>query len=465
MKSGRLVLPLLGILIIFGSAYVYLAESPRLLEVSPSPGAGTVLTTATIRLVFSKPMQPDSVEQHLSIQPDRSGKYTWEGRVLTFTPAKPWPSGATVSVEIAPGARSDTLLPLALRAGRQWSFTVSRPLLAFLYPSSGQADLYSIDPGFGEASRLTQSKFGVLDFSVGSGGRSIYYSAANATGGSDLLQIQRGQDGGWTFSSLLSCPESFCRSPQLSPDGRFLAFEREALPGSNQPQYPQVYILTLPEKDRTGSKPEERLAGEPGHPTRLPAWSTSGRLAFYDVSQKAFVIMDPGSGETMLFPNDTGEAGAWSPDGNLFIAPEIYFLPASGSGDDTLATSHLIAFDLKDGVARDLSQGPAVEDASPAFSPDGNRIAFARKYLDAARWTPGRQAWVMGAQGEDPHPISDTPFFNHSAFAWSPDGKRLAYIRFNQESPTQPPEIWLVMADGSDPQQFVTGGFEPQWIP
>jgi Tol biopolymer transport system component len=120
---------------------------------------------------------------------------------------------------------------------------------------------------------------------------------------------------------------------------------------------------------------------------------------------------------------------------------------------------------LKDGVARDLSQGPVVEDTSPAFSPDGSLIAFARKFLDAARWTPGRQIWIMGANGEDPHPVSDTPFYNYSAFAWRPDGKQLAYIRFNQDSPTQPPEIWLVKADGSDPQQLVTGGFEPQWIP
>ena len=465
MKSGRLVLLLLGILLISASAYVYLVESPRLLEVSPSPGAEAVLAKTPIQLVFSKGMQPESVTQRLAIQPEMPGEYAWEGDTLIFTPAEPWPRGETITVEIAPGARSATLIPLPLRSGRQWSFTVSRPLLAFLYPASGQADLYTIDPGFGEATRLTESNFGVLDFSVGFDGTKIYYSGPNATGGSDILQIKREQAGGWSFSPLLACPEAYCRSPQPSPDGRFLAFEREALPGSGRAQFPRVSILTLPEGNEEGSQPEEKLAGVPDHPTRLPSWSASGLLSFYDVAQKAFVVLDPVTGESTAFPNETGEAGAWSPDGNLFIAPEIFFLPAGGSGDDTLATSHLIAYNMKDGVGRDLSQGPVVEDASPALSPDGNQIAFARKFLDAARWTPGRQVWVMSAGGEDPNPLSDAPFYNHSAFAWSPDGEQLAYIRFNQEAPTQPPEIWLVNADGSGAQQLLTGGFSPRWIP
>ena len=42
-----------------------------------------------------------------------------------------------------------------------------------------------------------------------------------------------------------------------------------------------------------------------------------------------------------------------------------------------------------------------VEDVSPVFSPDGKWIAFARRYLDPLRWTPGRQVWLMRADGTE----------------------------------------------------------------
>jgi Tol biopolymer transport system component len=90
---------------------------------------------------------------------------------------------------------------------------------------------------------------------------------------------------------------------------------------------------------------------------------------------------------------------------------------------------------------------------------------LARKYLDAARWTPGRQIWLMSPDGKEFQALTNAPYFNHSSFAWSPDGQQLAYLRFNQEKLTDPPELWLMNADGSQPIQLVIGGYAPQWIP
>jgi Tol biopolymer transport system component len=135
------------------------------------------------------------------------------------------------------------------------------------------------------------------------------------------------------------------------------------------------------------------------------------------------------------------------------------------------ASSHLMRFELPaTGVGgvpapQDLTQDVALEDADPVYSPDGSHIAFARKYLDLARWTPGRQLWVIAADGTQARPLTDEPLYTHYDFAWSPDGEQIAYVRFHQTVLTLPPELWIIQTDGSDPLQLVIGGYAPQWAP
>ncbi len=106
-----------------------------------------------------------------------------------------------------------------------------------------------------------------------------------------------------------------------------------------------------------------------------------------------------------------------------------------------------------------------MEDASPAYSPDGQWIAFARKHLDRERWTPGRQLWLMRPDGREARQLTNAPDYNHSALAWSPDSTSLAYMRFNQVEFTQPAEIWWIDINEAQPRMLVEGGYLPQWIP
>ena len=97
------------------------------------------------------------------------------------------------------------------------------------------------------------------------------------------------------------------------------------------------------------------------------------------------------------FPNQTGQGGVWRPGGSQFLAPEIVFVDTGSSsvtGLEPRADSHLILYDLESQTTQDLTPGEGIEDTSPVFSPDGKFLAFARKYLDAQRWTPGRQLWL-----------------------------------------------------------------------
>jgi Tol biopolymer transport system component len=211
---------------------------------------------------------------------------------------------------------------------------------------------------------------------------------------------------------------------------------------------------------------EAVLAGDPAHQTLLPSWSKDGFLAYYDTQALAFVLFDPYSGERVLFSNQTGQLGNWHPEGREFLAPEIFFLDTgSVTGLKNLASSHLILFNRLTKSTLDLTPADDLEDSSPSYSPDGVYLAFARKYLDQRRWTPGRQLWIMMPGIGQAQPITHDPDFTHYEFAWSPDSKQLAYVRFDQTVLTNPPEIWLLELINVERTRLVENGYWPQWIP
>ena len=88
-----------------------------------------------------------------------------------------------------------------------------------------------------------------------------------------------------------------------------------------------------------------------------------------------------------------------------------------------------------------------------------------RPHPDPARWTPGRQMWIMQADGSQAQALSSEEAYNHYDFIWSTDGNQIAFVRSDPTQLIQPPELWLVNPDGSNPIQLVKGGYSPIWIP
>jgi Tol biopolymer transport system component len=432
---------------------------PVVVEVAPSNGGSSVPVTSEIRLAFSRPMNHTSVVNRLSIEPPVDGAFTWEGNSLIFTPDFVFPGGSMITVRLGEGARAASWLAFPMQEGA-WSFSTGEARLAYLWPSDGEADIYTLDPDTGEVIPYTQS-MGVLEFSASGDGLWLYFSASNAAGGSDLYMLERkalsyANGNAYQPTRIVECGVQQCRFPEVSPDGRYLAFEQINPTVEGEAGSAMVRLVRLPDLKEIPLDVE-------GRETVQPSWSIRGWLAYYDQTSQVYEVFSPDTRERWQTPNQTGQPGCWSPDGNFYLAPELFYHPAEGNSET--GTSHLLRYDIQQGTSADLSRENDVEDVEGCYSPGGEWIAFARKYLQEATWSFGRQLWVMNADGSNPHAITDEPNFNHYDLAWSRDGQMLAYVRFDQVKLSDPPELWMVNTDGSNPIQLVIGGFSPLWIP
>src|SRR5439155_21361364 len=94
-----------------------------------------------------------------------------------------------------------------------------------------------------------------------------------------------------------------------------------------------------------------------------------------------------------------------------------------------------------------------VGDSSPAWSPDGSRLAVTTK------WRGNNGIVVMDPDGTDAHNVTND--YADSFPAWSPDGSRIAYANGSR--------ILSVKADGSDPKTLLSGDYawvgRPTWAP
>jgi hypothetical protein len=459
MKARTFLALLAFIIISIGFLVLFAWNSrPALIYLFPGDGATGISTITSIRLTFSRPMNHSTIEQRLFIDPAYQGIYSWDGNTLTFTPNQPWPGGKDIQVILKTGGRAATWLSFSMKA-QSWSFTTSDATLGYLWPSDGPADIYTLDPNQGEIHQYTYG-MDVLDFTAADDGINIYFSGRNSQDGADIYQINRIDaeryiEGVYQPKKLLSCGVAQCRNVAVSADGQNLAYEY-LVPGiSAGLTSAQIRILGIKDLNVIPIS----LAD---HEAVQPTWSSTGWLAFYDRTISQYEVVDWQSSQSVQLSNQTGQPGTWSIDGEYYLAPEITYSRSPGNYETGI--SHLIRYKIPEGSSIDLSGDLAVEDVETAYSPDGLLIAFTRKFLDSADWTPGRQIWLMNSDGSDGHPITEEAYYNHYDLAWSRDGSMIAYVRFNQVKLSDLPELWLVNADGSNPVQLVIGGYSPLWI-
>lgn len=245
--------------------------------------------------------------------------------------------------------------------------------------------------------------------------------------------------------------------PAWSPDGKKLAFARWNFPHG-------LYIINA---DGTG---ERQLFGSPQ--VKAPAWSPDGALIVFTYQhgghledwEKCIKFKFPGAPEPMRFCFDM-PADPWWKLGAVRLEDgyfhEIYchdfsYSPSWQPGGDWIvyASDKGIYRTKEQGVTsaitRDPNQGKLTDywrDRSPAWSPDGSKIAFQHFSHDHY------EIVVMNADGSGRAQLTRSSPLNDRAInsvspAWSPDGLHIAYLS-DAKGPDEW-EIWVMNADGSD---------------
>jgi TolB protein len=143
-------------------------------------------------------------------------------------------------------------------------------------------------------------------------------------------------------------------------------------------------------------------------------------------------------------------APAWSRDGE-----KIAFAATHGGVAGT--TTGIWTMNADGSNKEMLTNTLAGFDGQPSWSPDGTRIVFVRWYSGDADL-----AFVSSTGG----PVSRLPLAGDQfSPAWSPDGRHIA---FAQQKDGYRPLIYTVKPDGSDVRLRTSlisgGGSEPAWI-
>lgn len=95
---------------------------------------GVALTTTSIEVTFSEPVDQASAQQAFRIEPPLDGSFTWSGPTLTFTPAERLPLETDFSVHLEPGVRDVAGNTMADASGRLDFRTVGHPTVVSSSP-------------------------------------------------------------------------------------------------------------------------------------------------------------------------------------------------------------------------------------------------------------------------------------------------------------------------------------------
>jgi dipeptidyl aminopeptidase/acylaminoacyl peptidase len=217
-----------------------------------------------------------------------------------------------------------------------------------------------------------------------------------------------------------------------------------------------------------GSGQHVVLEGEPMRIAQI-AWSPDGtRIAYQDpiADERGIFVANPDGADALRLTDGINDAWpSWSPDGTKIVFSSSRYDPSielCEPGADFRCSTDVYVMDADGTNVIRLTNGGAPE-FQPVWSPDGRRIAFVRSTGGTGGEAP--LIFTMNADGSDVQQVSSGDGGSDFSPSWSPDGSEIVFLGFRFEDTG----IWIAAADGSDERQVFGAGWysvdDPVWSP
>jgi Tol biopolymer transport system component len=435
VASSLLLALLTGLLAWFG----FRQGDVRLIARSPEGQA--VAASSTIRLTFSRPVDRRSVEESFRLEPTLPGRFFWEDATLVFRPEQPLQSSTAYTITLSTALRDAQ--GRANESALAWSFRTRAPQLLALRDTETGGELWLVPLEGGAPRRIIAETQPISAFAVAPDGSQAIYVVERSPERTALMLLDLA-DG--TTRPLADDPEATATAPAWASTDDLVVYERRALVNGSL----GVSRLWLTQPDATQLGP---LIGADDGITYGAVWSPDGyRIALIDGSTQAVVIYDFFSDQRRNLPVLSSEPVSWLADGSGFVFSDAQVGPEGPA-------LRLRRFDLASEQVSDLTAGGAAE-IGPMVAPDGTFVAYSEQQTDS----PGSVIKIVASEGGTPRALTEPGPHRDDLPIWSPDSKRIAFIRDALDGTVQR-SAWVVARDGGPPTMAFDNVIQVGWAP
>ena len=246
--------------------------------------------------------------------------------------------------------------------------------------------------------------------------------------------------------------------PQLSPDGKWVAYTVATVDREADKRVTHIWMVSYDGKQdlqlTNGAESESDprwspdgqylsfLSDRPGKAKGTQLWVLDRRggeaRQFTAIDRKLKIseyAWSPDSQRLALVIRETDEPEPPAPGAPAKPAPPVvidrYHFKQDMDGYLAGAKfARIYLYDVRSGKSEPLTTFKRFDEAEPAWSPDGSRIAFVSNQDEDADRSENSDVWVSDAKpGSSPRRLTNFPGFDGGRPSWSPDSKLITYLQ------------------------------------
>jgi len=314
-----------------------------------------------------------------------------------------------------------------------------------------EISIYTIPVDGGVAKRLTDP--GTREPAFSPDGKKIAY-----------VKWYRSKEGGlvkdiWVIPASGGTPVLFSdlpgrgRSPVWSPDGKMIAFNRE--PGEDN-ESNEIWIVPVSEDGKAAAAPTKIKLPLSTYDF-LAGWTSDNKIGLNlqnPPHRAIYTVPASGGNAVQVTPAGWPCHPRWSPDGKriFFRWDGIASVPSEG-GEISIGP-----------LNADSKISEALPGGGNAVSPDGEKIVFsgAKMVVRDNKKAYEVDIYTIPIEGGEPNKLTISPGQDRFP-CWSPDGKKIAFIRYGYAEPSKEMSICIVSTEGGEVRQLTSESHRVLW--